>query len=59
MNNLILDRIYMLEEMVTKALSGCKRSIIELYVIEPELFKRGTPSYTVLEPYLYEANMIG
>jgi len=48
--------IYMIEKIVTKAMSGDKRAIIELYVFMPELFKRGTKTYTILEPLLYDAN---
>jgi len=48
----------MVEAMVTKAMNGCKRSIIELYVVMPELFIKGTKPFTILEPLLYEANQL-
>lgn len=51
-----LSKVYMIEELITKAMNGCKRSAIELYMIMPELFLRGTRPYTILEPLIYEAN---
>ena len=51
-----LQQIYIAEEMTTKAMNGCKRSIRELYMIMPSLFEQGTRTLTILEPFLYEAN---
>jgi len=51
-----LRYLYMIEKIVTKAMNGDKRAIIELYVFMPELFIRGTKPYTILEPLLYNAN---
>lgn len=56
MDDYTLSKIYMVEEIVTKAMNGCKRAAIELYVMMPELFIKGTKSYTILEPLVYEAN---
>ena len=53
-----IGRIHFVEKIVTKAMNGCKRSIIELYMIMPELFIKGTRTYTILEPKLYEANKV-
>ena len=50
--------IYMIERTVTKAMNDCDRSTIELYVMMPELFLRGTKSYTILEPLIYKANEV-
>lgn len=54
-----LSLIYKVEDLVTKTMNGCKRSAIELYVTMPELFLKGTKSFTILEPKLYEANEVG
>jgi hypothetical protein len=51
-----LKELYFIEKIVTKAMKGCKRSIRELYVFMPSLFERGTRSYTILEPFLYDAD---
>lgn len=56
MDDYTLSKIYMVEELVTKTMNGCKRAAIELYVIMPELFLKGTKPFTILEPFLYEAN---
>lgn len=53
-----LSYLHMIERTVTKAMNGCKRSAIELYVMMPELFIKGTKSYTILEPLIYEANQM-
>jgi len=58
LDNQKLAHIYFIEKIVTEAMNGCKRSIVELYVLMPELFTRGTRSYTILEPLLYEANKV-
>lgn len=56
MDNTKLAKIYFIEEIVTKAMNGDKRSAIELYMLMPELFIRGTRSNTILDPLIYEAN---
>lgn len=53
-----LNQLIHIEKLVTKTMKGCKRSVIELYMIMPELFERGTRSYTILEPKLHKANNI-
>ena len=51
-----LEQIYQTEKIVTKALKGDRRAIIELFVTMPSLFQRGTRTNTILDPYLYQAN---
>lgn len=46
----------LLEKLVTDTLKGNRRAAIELYMFAPFLFKQGTRTYTVLEPFLYNAN---
>lgn len=58
MDDYTLEKIYMVEATVTKAMNGCKRAAIELYMIMPELFLKGTKSFTILEPLIYEANQL-
>jgi len=56
MNEYELQKLYFIEEIVTKAMKGCKRAIRELHTCMPELFIKGTKPYTILEPLLYKAN---
>lgn len=50
------EQIYFIESLVTKAMKGDRRAIRDLYVFMPSLFERGTRTYTILEPYLYDSN---
>ena len=53
-----LERIYMIEKMVTDTLNGERRAVGELHTLMPELFIRGTKTYTILEPFLHESEKI-
>lgn len=53
-----LKKLYKIERLVTRSMNGDKKAVKQLRGIMPSLFKRGTKTYTILEPFWYEANKV-
>ena len=51
-----IKEAHRLEELITRTIKDDKRACIELYMTEPWLFRKGTRTFTVLEPKLHNAN---